>query len=181
VPLGEIYSDTVVNTQLLSSPTGEFVYFYYEGSPDNTARVRNLYAFSLDSKGSLTPTPRSPFAMDQSERGQLALSPSGKYLFFPECITGESDCSPTMAVYGIDGDTGELSSAPVSQYASQGINAAYNPDPSGNVILSGSGSASLTSLLFNQSSGVLTQVDGSPFSIKVPFMSGNGSIIARVP
>jgi 6-phosphogluconolactonase (cycloisomerase 2 family) len=142
-------------------PKGRFAYVANRG--DNT-----ISAYAIDgTTGTLTPVPGSPFKQDPAARADLpvsvAVDPAGKFVFVANYN------SQTVRVYQLDQSTGALTQAPGSPFQAGLSPQSVTADLTGQFVYvangyhNGNGTVSAYSV--DQSTGSLTPVPGSPFSV----------------
>ena len=154
---------------LVVDPSGEYV--YTANRNDNNV---SGYVVSASS-GVLTPVPGSPFAIMSSSSEQapgpqkITVDPAGKFLYVTDHLTGD------IAGFTINSSTGALTAISGSPFSDQ-----ETPDidiqpyaivvaPSGKfVYVTNHGTSTISVYSVNSTSGALTPVSGSPFSIPPP-------------
>jgi 6-phosphogluconolactonase len=143
-------------------PFGKFVY---------TLEASRLYGFSITpGVGALSPVMGSPFSVASSsnEVTRLAMDPLGRFLFVADLgdVWGYSINPNTGALSLLAGFPLTLtnaSSTPIAGIASLAV------DPSGKFLIYGNGNFNPTVSVYaiNETTGVLTPVPGSPFSVPI--------------
>jgi 6-phosphogluconolactonase len=137
-------------------PSGRFAYVTNYDSG-------NVSAYAIDAKsGALTQVQGSPFAAGSGSFG-VAIDPVGPFIYV---VNEHSD---TVSAYQINPSSGVLTQVQGSPFAAGTDPYGVAIDPSGNFAYVananwGSGSGSISAYQINPSSGVLTQVQGSPFA-----------------
>jgi 6-phosphogluconolactonase (cycloisomerase 2 family) len=175
--------------QVLADSSGKHVYFYYTGTPDPAGpSVSNLYIFAMDSAtGKLTQTPASPFAMPETTIGvgaPLKFSPNGNFLYVPQRSSdSSSNINFGIGVFTVNQTDGSISPNAVSSIPAPVVPFVL-PDPTGNVLLMGPGgtnSRTMWSYTVNNSTGILTSAQGSPFFANDPYFETDSYGIVRIP
>jgi uncharacterized protein (TIGR03437 family) len=129
----------------------------------------SMWSYSLDPNGALAALPASPFQLSEAamvDQGKIAFHPSGSFLYLGDDIRG----------YVVDGGTGALTEMPGSPFLTNiTLNAAADIaiTPSGDFLYAvfghvQIGGVSVLGYRVNQSTGVLTPLPASPFSIPTP-------------
>jgi len=152
-------------TNVAVAPSGNYVYVATLNSTSTpTSRV---YAFAVQSDGSLVAVPGSPFAtVDWAQA--LAIDPQGKFLYVsssPETSTPSTSQVDAFSI-GSDGALTPVSGAPYtepnSQFCANGA-ADMAIHPSGNFLLLPNMCEGTVIYRIDGSTGTLSLVNGSPF------------------
>src|SRR2546429_4637588 len=159
---GSPFADPGGPWSIAVDPKSRFAYIANRG--DDT-----ISAYAIGGTGALTPVPGSPFPQDPTASGELpvsvAVDPAGKFVFVANYNYR------TVRAYQIDQNTGALTQSPGSPFPA-GINPqSVTVDLSGKFVYvangyhNGNGTVSAYSI--EQSTGSLTPVPGSPFSVPI--------------
>ena len=152
---------------VVSDPTGKFVYATNGASADVSAYAITPGAMSGDNPEPLTPVMGSPFAAGGTPNS-LVIEPSGKYLY----VTNNGD--NTISAYQIDSSSGALAQISGSPFAITGGGSEPEQivvDPTGKYLyvacaaLNGNSTGAVTAFSITASTGAITQLSGSPFSL----------------
>jgi Lactonase, 7-bladed beta-propeller len=135
-----------------------------------------MYVFSVGADGALTPVPGSPFQTGMTGFAP-AVDPSGRFVFIGGAIV------PALSV---NQATGALTPVPGSPFDNGPFRSGGAPvpdatvDPSGKfLLLADSEQSKITVFSIDQNSGVLTNVNGSPFPVAAqPIGGGSPSNVA---
>ena len=160
---GSPFADPAFPWSIAVDPEGRFAYVANRGG--NT-----ISAYAIDgTTGTLTPVPGSPFEQGPATSGDLpvsvALDPAGKFVFVANYN------SQTVRAYQINQNTGALTQAPGSPFPAGLSPQSVTADLTGQFVYvangyhNGTGTVSAYSV--DQSTGSLTPVPGSPFSVPV--------------
>jgi len=161
--LGSPFPDPGGPSSIAVNPKVRFAYVANRG--DDT-----ISAYSISgTTGALTPVPGSPFPQDPAGSNEMpvsvAVDPAGKFVFVANYNYR------TVRAYQIDQNTGALTQSPGSPFPA-GINPqSVTVDLSGKFVYvangyhNGNGTVSAYSI--EQSTGSLTPVPGSPFSVPI--------------
>jgi 6-phosphogluconolactonase len=163
---GSPFPLTGLGNRVVVHSSGHFVY----ATSTNSSSSTDISAFAVQSNGSLTPVPGSPFAEGSGTTGALAMHPSGKYLYAAVGLPGNVGA---VAVYAINQVNGALtpigSPFPVPAYAgcTQFCNAEpgdLQVDASGNYLYGvQSPQDSIAGFRIDPTTGTLTDLPGSPY------------------
>ena len=157
---GSPFSDGDVLRESAIDPSGKFLYAISNNATSNTISV-----FSINSSsGVLTPVTGSPFQMGISGLAYgVSVHPSGKFLYvsFPQ--------TEEIAAWAINVSTGAITVVPGSPFPS-GVNSGDAPNsllvaPSGGFLYALSGGATVFGFSVDVSSGALSAINGSPFTL----------------
>lgn len=145
---------------------GKFLYIPMSG-------FSNVQAFSINNtSGALTSISGSPFAA-QAADDTVTSDPAGRFLF----VGGQFASS--ISVYQINATTGALTLVPGSPFRSFNLGFAdsMTVDGTGNFLYVGQsfGTSPLVAFSINQSTGALTEISGSPFSLGVSVLQADPS------
>lgn len=157
-------------------PSGHFVYATSSSSSSST----EISAFAVQSNGSLTPVPGSPFSEGSATTGALAMHPTGKYLF--AAVVGPGSFG-AVAVYAIDEVNGALTPIPGSPFTVptySGCTQFCSPqptdlqvDPTGTFLYGAQNfQDSIVAFKIGSTTGALTNLPGSPYP-EGTFNTGN--------
>jgi 6-phosphogluconolactonase (cycloisomerase 2 family) len=140
--------------------------FLYVPFSDSTSLVQGLGINS--SSGTLSTITGSPFALQSGVLGDgIVTDPQGRFLFLGD----ETGSSGSISVFQIDSTTGALTPAPGSPFfATPAFEIdSMAVDGNGKFLYAAQGSASSPVFVFSidQSTGALSQIAGSPFSLGV--------------
>jgi 6-phosphogluconolactonase len=157
---GSPYPAGISPSVILVHPNHKFAYVSNGGEND-------VSLFKINSNFSLSEImPRTPAGTNPSS---MSMDPAGKFLYV--CNSGYIGgvASNTVSIYAIDASSGALSEV------GQPVNVGYNPvfltvSPSGKFLYVANGAAGTLSAFTIGSSGGLTEIQGSPYSL-----TGGGS------
>jgi 6-phosphogluconolactonase (cycloisomerase 2 family) len=162
---GSPFSDGSVLRESVVDPSGNFLYAI------SNITLNTISVFSINSSsGALTPIMGSPFQLPMSGLAySVAVHPSGKFLYvsFPQ--------SEQIAAWSIDASTGTPTVVPGSPFAS-GVASGDAPNslsvaPSGEFLYALSGGATVFGFSIDASSGALSTVNGSPFTLSTGYVA----------
>jgi 6-phosphogluconolactonase (cycloisomerase 2 family) len=143
--------------------------------PDNEFPNDDIgVAYFIDRRnGSLSAVPGSPFALGFSIQ-TVAVHPSGKFIFAGTIDLGVG--SPGILVFGVNSD-GSLTLLTANPVLTQGTPSAIAVDPAGKYLYVGSlpGNA-IEAFDINGTSGALTPLPGSPFTLNIPGCTGGSPL-----
>lgn len=146
-------------TGLAINPAGTFLYLTFEA-----ANQFNGYAID-PATGSLSPISTVPFAAGNAPVG-VTIDPSGKYLY----IANSHD--DTVSGFTLDATTGtptqirSTSSMAGSPWKAGNQPVVFSMDPSGMFLfVANTKSANITAFSIDSGTGILTAINGSPFSL----------------
>jgi len=136
-------------------PTGHFVYV---GASDSVS------AYAIDpTTGLLTALPRSPFAAAGGYLNELAIDPSGKFLYTANTTTNN------VSALAIDATTGSLTPMPGSPFAAGDAPIALAIDPASRfVFVANLHSSNVSAFTIDSATGALSPAPGSPFTVPCP-------------
>lgn len=147
-----------------ADPAGKFLY-----AVDPNAGL--LYGFSIDqTTGALTAVPGSPYTPSASEARVPLVAPSGNFLYVSHLDSCGDDCQGAISAYKINAD-GSLAELPGSPFPTDYGTLGIAIQPSGNFLYAMNGTNccrtanSISAFQVNPTSGVLSQITGSPFPI----------------
>ena len=142
------------NQQLVVDPTGKFLYASDDNPPGG------VLAFTIDSRGRLSPVPGSPFPVPDpsflTSSQPYGIVDTGSFVYVA------LSASDRIAAFSVDSGTGALTPVPGSPFAAGSVPA--NFALAGNflyVVNPGDGTVSGYSI--DAGSGALTPIPGSPF------------------
>jgi 6-phosphogluconolactonase (cycloisomerase 2 family) len=165
-PIGEPPTGVAVD------PSGKCVYVTTLKSV--TSPQSSVYAFALQSNGSLKPVPGSPFSTVNWALA-LTIDPQGKYLYVSSSPETSTASKSEIDAYSINATDGALTPLPGSPYTEPNspnrANGAWDIaiHPSGNFRVIPNMCAGIVVYRIDPSTGTLTLVKGSPFALKYPF------------
>lgn len=158
--------DQEYNLSIFAAPSSNFVYAIVINNYGDSG----AYVFSADSTtGELTVVPGSPFSI--GDPASAILHPSGKFLYATAPGTG-------ISVFALDANSGAVSPTPVSTGPVSGYFGLTLVDPDGQVLLFNTSNDTASSFLINGSTGALTAVTGSPFTVAPGWES---AIVVKIP
>lgn len=159
---------TYSNTQLLVSPSGKFLNAIMTGAQSGSLQtLNNTYVLAIDpNSGALAPIPGSPFPNNDTLGTPAVMTPNGEFLFMgAESPLASGGSTPIIQTFAVDPINGTIGTAPLSNSASTGVYTNFMQiDPSGTVLIAPD-IPSVSSFAINQSTGALTPVSGSPFTL----------------
>lgn len=167
---GSPFADPGGPRSISLDPKGRFAYAANRGND-------TISAYTVDrTTGALTPVPGSPFSQESPANGEwpvsMAVDPAGRFLFVANYNFA------TVRAYQIDQETGALTQAPGSPFAAGTIPQSVTVDLSGRFVYIANGyrngNGTVSAYAIDPSTGTLTPVSGSPFSVPVdPSKSGS--------
>jgi len=136
-------------------PTGHFVYV---GASDSVS------AYAIDpTTGLLTALPGSPFAAAGGYVNELAIDPSGKFLYTANTTTNN------VSALAIDATTGSLTPMPGSPFAAGDAPIALAIDPASRFLfVANLHSSNVSAFTTDSATGALSPAPGSPFTVPCP-------------
>jgi 6-phosphogluconolactonase len=146
-------------------PTGHFVYVGSENS---------VSAYAIDpTSGLLTPLTGSPFAAGGGYADELAIEPTGRFLYTTNTTTNN------VSAFAIDATTGSLTPTPGSPFPTGDAPTAIAVDPLSRYVFVGSllsadvsvFSSDVSVFIIDSATGALSPALGSPFTIPCPATS----------
>jgi 6-phosphogluconolactonase len=163
-PLSGLTAAEVGVDAIAIDPLGQFMYVVSGNSS-------NLWIFSIDSSGTLTPLSGTPIVLSNSGdvSTSVLIDPSGKYLY----VTTNSSSSVLGSIFGFsrNATTGRLTTLPGFSIpvAGQANHGSFDPSGkylllTGNNVFGTTGGISVYSL--NASTGSLTLATGSPVQVR---------------
>ena len=165
-------------TSVAVAPTGNYVY----GATWNSTRTptSRVYAFRVQSNGSLMAVPGSPFAtVDWAQA--LAMDPQGKYLYVSSSPQTSTPSPSQVGAFSIGSDgaltpvSGSPYTEPNSQFCSNGAwDMAIHP--SGNFLVLPNMCEGIVLYRIDGSTGTLSLVTGSPFPPPGPGFAATGDV-----
>jgi 6-phosphogluconolactonase (cycloisomerase 2 family) len=170
VNLGKTPYDLVVH------PSGHYVYAVTLTSATNPESF--VYAFAVQTNGSLKPVPGSPFPTSNWAQA-LAIDPQGKYLYVS---TSPPSSQAVVAAYAISSTDGALTPLPGSPYEEPNspdcANGAWDVavHPSGDFLLLPNACQGTSVYRIDRSTGTLSLVTGSPFPPPSPGFTEIGDV-----
>ena len=148
-------------------PSGHYVYAVTITSTTNPTSF--VYAFAVESNGSLKPVPGSPFPTSNWAQA-LVIDPQGKYLYVSTSPETSYSSTSYVAAYSISSTDGALTPVPGSPYEEPNspncANGAWDMavHPSGNFLLLPNMCEGTVIYRIDRSTGTLTLIKGSPFA-----------------
>jgi hypothetical protein len=182
-------SSTVTNYlggQLFPSPSGNFLNASMWGGTgaNYSSDVNNFYVLAVDpTTGALASIPGSPFPTEG-----YPMTPNGEFLFVPgNGPVPAGACTSSISTFAVDPLHGTIGTTPISTVTG-GFGCPDQIDPTGTILISTdqrSNDATAWSLTINETTGALTPVAGSPFTLpnmaSPPSFSYESSFIVKVP
>ncbi len=158
-------------TDVFVHPSGKYVYVTTFIS--TTTPTSFVYAFAVQSNGSLKPVPGSPFSTVNWARA-LTIDPQGKYLYVSNYPESSTPAKSEVDAYSINTTDGALTPVPGSPYVEP--NSAYCANgawdvvihPSGNFLILPNMCEGIVVYRISRTTGTLTLVKGSPFPVPYP-------------
>ncbi|MGA2218994.1 MAG: beta-propeller fold lactonase family protein [Terracidiphilus sp.] len=166
------------------APSGQFLYTtdYYTGTFDSSANeYAGISAFSVNSSGSLSLIPGSPFLLPTgSQPQQVVMTPSGDFvyaaLFNSSSTAGFSVNSETGVLTPIAGSPFDNGSSSFTEASSLAMH------PSGKFLYAFNlNGHNISAFAIDSSSGVLTPIAGSPFAGQNSIYYQNGTVATQGP
>lgn len=165
-------------TNVAVAPAGNFIYVTTLTSPSTPTSF--IYAFAVQSDGSLTAVPGSPFATVNWAEA-LEVDPQGKFLYVsssPETSTASISQVDAFSI-SADGSLTPVPGTPFTEPNSQFCaNGAWDMaiHPSGNFLLLPNLCEGTVIYRIDRTSGALTLVPGSPFAPPGPGFAATGDV-----
>ena len=165
-------------TSVAVASAGNYVYVSTLNSVSTPTSF--VYAFAVQSDGSLTAVPGSPFATVNWAQ-TLAVDPQGKFLYVsssPETSTASTSQVDAFAI-GADGALTPVPGTPYTEPNSQFCaNGAWDIaiHPSGNFLVLPNMCEGIVIYRIDRAAGSLTLVNGSPFAPPVPGFQPTGNV-----
>ena len=157
-------------TALAPDPAGNFLYASVSVINDE------ILSLTIHADGSLTPTSSSPFNVAAGQPGQILIHPSGKFLYTPiiNNFVGIDAFSidSTGALTLLQGAPFSVGNGLPNSILSMAL------DPAGHFLYALdeiNGALSMSVFAIDSSTGVLTQIQGSPFPADQKFSNGTGT------
>lgn len=158
-------------TDVFVHPSGKYVYVTTFIS--TTTPTSFVYAFAVQSNGSLKPVPGSPFSTVNWARA-LTIDAQGKYLYVSNYPESSTPAKSEVDAYSINTTDGALTPVPGSPYIEP--NSAYCANgawdvvvhPSGNFLILPNMCEGIVVYRISRTTGTLTLVKGSPFPVPYP-------------
>jgi 6-phosphogluconolactonase len=175
---GSPYALGQTPTNVAVAPSGKYVYVSTLNSLNNPTSL--VYAFAVQSDGSLTAVSRSPFSTVNWAEA-LAIDPQGKYLYVSSSPLTSTPSVSQVDAFSIDSDGAltEISGAPYTEPNSQFCaNGAWDVaiHPSGKFLLLPNLCEGNVIYSIDPTTGTLTLVNGSPFSPPGPGFAATGDV-----
>ena len=165
-------------TGVAVAPAGNYVYVSTLNSVSTPTSF--VYAFAVQSDGSLIAVPGSPFPTVNWAQ-TLAVDPQGKFLYVsssPETSTASTSQVDALAI-SADGALTPVPGTPYTEPNSQFCaNGAWDIaiDPSGNFLVLPNMCEGIVIYRIDRAAGSLTLVNGSPFAPPVPGFQPTGNV-----
>jgi len=160
---GSPYADAGLPWSLAIDPQARFAYVANRGSD-------TIGVYTIDeATGALAPIAGSPFSQDPTMNNELpvslAVDPAGKFVFIANYN------SQTVRAYQINQTTGALTQAPGSPFPAEIDPQSVTVDLSGRFVYVANGyhnsNGTISAYSVDQSTGSLTPVSGSPFTVPI--------------
>ena len=158
-------------TDIKVHPTGHFVYVTTLTGTSNP--LSSVYAFHVQSDGSLQPVAGSPFATVNWAQ-TLAIDPQGKYLYVSSFPETSSPSTSKIDAYSINTIDGALTPVPGSPYVEPNSQSCANGawdiaiHPSGNFLVIPNMCEGIVVYRIGRTTGTLSLISGSPFPAPFP-------------
>jgi len=168
---GSPFKIGVTPTNVAVDPSGKYVYVTTLESTSNPRS--DVYAFAVESNGSLKPVPGSPFAT-ANWAFALAIDPQGKYLYVSSSPETSTPSTSQIDAYTISSTDGALTPVPGSPYTEPNsqfcANGAWDIaiHPSGNFLVIPNMCEGMVVYKIGRTTGTLSLVKGSPFPVPYP-------------
>lgn len=165
-------------TNVAVAPAGNYVYVSTLNSVSTPTSF--VYAFAVQSNGSLTPVPGSPFATVNWAQA-LAVDPQGKFLYVSSSPETSTASTSQVDAFAISAD-GALTPVPGTPFTEPNspycANGAWDMaiHPSGNFLVLPNMCEGIVIYRIDRSAGSLTLVNGSPFAPPVPGFQPTGNV-----
>jgi len=168
---GSPFAIGVTPTDVYVHPSGKYVYVSTMSSTSDPASF--VYAFAVQSNGSLKRVAGSPFSTVNWARA-LTIDPQGKYLYVSSYPESSTPAKSEVDAYSINSTDGALTPVPGSPYVEP--NSAYCANgawdiavhPSGNFLVLPNMCARVVVYRISRTTGTLTLIKGSPFPVPYP-------------
>ena len=158
-------------TDVVVAPSGQYVYVTAQHSTSNP--VSSVYAFAVQSNGSLKPVPGSPFSTVNWAEA-LTIDPQGRYLYVSSSPFTSTPSVSQIDAYSINSTDGALTPVPGSPYTVPTSPNCANEvwdlavHPSGNFLIVPNLCEGIVVYRIGRTTGTLAQVKGSPFRVPYP-------------
>lgn len=165
-------------TNVAVAPAGNFVYVSTLTSVSTPTSF--VYAFAVQSNGSLTAVPGSPFATVNWAQA-LTVDPQGKFLYVSSSPETSTTSTSQIDAFAISSD-GALTPAPGAPFTEPNspycANGAWDMaiHPSGNFLLLPNMCEGVVIYNIDRTTGTLTLVKGSPFPVPGPAFTAEGNV-----
>ena len=153
-------------TGVAVAPSGKYVYVTTLKSVNSPQS--SVYAFAVQSNGSLKPVPGSPFSTVNWALA-LTIDPQGKYLYVSSSPETSTASTSEIDAYSINATDGALTPVPGSPYTEPNSQSCANGawdiavHPSGKFLVIPNMCEGIVVYRIDRSTGTLTLVKGSPF------------------
>lgn len=160
-------------------PSGHYVYVTTFLSPTNPAG--SVYAFAVQSNGSLKTVPGSPFATINWAQ-TLAIDPQGKYLYVSSSPEVPHSAISKVDAFSISSTDGGLTPLPGTPYTEPNSSRCANGaidiaiHPTGRFLLLPNLCEGVVVYRITRTTGTLTLIKGSPFPPPVPGFLQEGDV-----
>jgi 6-phosphogluconolactonase len=168
---GSPFKIGVTPTNVAVDPSGKYVYVTTLESTSNPKS--DVYAFAVQSNGSLKPVPGSPFSTVNWALA-VVIDPQAKYLYVsssPETITPSAGKIDAYSISSTDGALTPVPGSPYTEPASENCaNGGWDVaiHPSGNFLVIPSVCEGMVVYRIERSTGTLSLIKGSPFPVPYP-------------
>ena len=174
---GSPFAIAGVGHRVVVTPSGKFVYVSSTNSSNGAVTSAFINAFAVQSNGSLTPVPGSPFASATTGIPALAMDPKGQYLY----VSASTGNGGAVAAFVISSTDGALTPVPGSPFLVPV--GSCNPgtdfcqvtpsdlaiDPQGKYLYAALDiESALAGFAIDRSTGTLTSLPGSPYPEQSP-------------
>ena len=144
------FTSIAISANLASDPLGHFLFVF-----DVSNSAINVFSISSGST-TLSAVSGSPFSVSGIGAGNIAVSPSGKFLYAAR--------TNGLVAFSLNSTTGVLNLIAGSPFSDGSVLRAAVVDPMGK-FLYGCGNATISVFAIDSGSGALTPISGSPFPI----------------
>ena len=168
---GSPFKIGVTPTNVVVDPSGKYVYVTTLESTSNPKS--DVYAFAVQSNGSLKPVPGSPFSTVNWALA-VVIDPQAKYLYVSSSPETSNPSTSQIDAYSISSTDGALTPVPGSPYtepnsqycANGGWDVAIHP--SGNFLVIPNMCEGMVVYRIERTTGTLSLIKGSPFPVPYP-------------
>jgi 6-phosphogluconolactonase (cycloisomerase 2 family) len=174
---GSPFAIAGVGHRVVVHPSGHFVYVSSATISNGAVASSDINAFAVQSNGSLTAVPGSPFALSPNGLPALAMDPKGQYLY----VSGGANSAGSVEAFTISSTDGAITPVPGSPFIVP--IGACNPsadfcqesptdlaiEPTGKYLYAVLGiESALAGFAIDRTTGALSNLPGSPYPEQSP-------------